>query len=571
MDYRRILITGLSALSAAGLMAQSAVDALNFSQYDMKGTARFMGMAGAFGALGGDLSSLSQNPAGIGVYRNNDIGFTLNLDCQRATSDASGRRLTTDQTKFLLNNIGGVFTMRLPSSVMPNFNIGFTYNKGASFNRDYAGGIGLRNSLSNYIAGIANAENITVGDVTTTDSFDPYRPTDGGYAAPWLAILGYDGFMITPQGDPDKPHWVGQWASGTSGNGYFHVREKGSVDEYNIALGGNISNVVFWGMNFDIINFNYTADTYWSESLDNADIPGDDNTLVNGTADTGLSNYYNANGSGFNYQLGIIVKPIQELRLGFAFHTPTWYSLTENFAGQLSYSYDGGATRDARTNNGKMAYNNMNFRSPWRVIASIAGVIGGRFILSADYEWQPYHAMRFSQPSNYGYDGWDDWGDWDYGWDDWGDPWYSKGKQPAPMAPSNDPYYDTNNGIKQYYCCQNTLRVGAEFRVTPQFSVRAGYSYVSSPVKSEAREGREIIYTSGTMPNYTFNKTTNYITGGLGYRYQKFYVDLAYVYKHLDADYHAYTSDPANPGIPSPTSALSLSNHQIVLSAGFRF
>lgn len=75
---------------ATGAFAQSAIDAYRFSQPDLRGTARFMGMGGAFGALGGDLSTLSQNPAGIGVYRSNELGFTLDLDVQKSTSDARG-------------------------------------------------------------------------------------------------------------------------------------------------------------------------------------------------------------------------------------------------------------------------------------------------------------------------------------------------------------------------------------------------------------------------------------------------------------------------------------------------
>ncbi|MDE5773632.1 MAG: hypothetical protein K2H86_04155, partial [Muribaculaceae bacterium] len=82
---RRIFIFTLSALSMSGsALAQSAVDAYRIAQPDMKGTARFMSMGGAFGALGGDLSTLSQNPAGIGVYRNSEVGFTLDLDCQNS-------------------------------------------------------------------------------------------------------------------------------------------------------------------------------------------------------------------------------------------------------------------------------------------------------------------------------------------------------------------------------------------------------------------------------------------------------------------------------------------------------
>ena len=131
----------LLGLASAALVsnAQSALDAYTFSQPDLKGTARFMGMAGAFGALGADLSTLSQNPAGIGVYRSSDIGFTLDLDCQSSSATSMGLRTSDSQTRFLLNNIGAVFTLRLASSSVPNINIGFTYNKHASFNLVYSG------------------------------------------------------------------------------------------------------------------------------------------------------------------------------------------------------------------------------------------------------------------------------------------------------------------------------------------------------------------------------------------------------------------------------------------------
>lgn len=250
-------------LPVSGMVyAQSALDAYNISQPDMKGTARFMGMAGAFGALGGDLSTLSQNPAGIGIYRSSEFGLTLNLDCQSSSSKAQGFQTDMSQTKFLLNNMGAVLTMRLPSYMFPNLNIGFTYNKGASFNRVYSGGIPrLSNSLSNYIAGEANGAGLTENDVVSTDKYDPYNPNDGFAPAPWLSILGYQGYLITPTGTGNDTHWYGQWGDGTSGSGRFNVEEKGSVDEFNIAVGGNISNVVYWGMNFDIINMKYTAQT----------------------------------------------------------------------------------------------------------------------------------------------------------------------------------------------------------------------------------------------------------------------------------------------------------------------
>lgn len=553
-----ILAVGILPLS---LCAQSAIDAFRFTQPDMKGTARFMSMGGAFGALGGDLSTLSQNPAGIGVYRSSEVGLTFDLDFQRATSDSYGMTQSVNKTKFLLNNIGGVATLRLPSSAMPNLNFGFTYNKAASFNRQYAGSFGrIENSMSNYIAGICNENNITVADVTSTNTFDPYFPNDGGYEAPWISILGYDSYLVNPEGDPDNPQWTGQWGSKTSGNAGFSVMEKGGVDEYNIAIGGNIANKVYWGMNFDIINFNYSLQSLWMENLTDAYISEEDGTALNlANNHWSLRNLYQCSGSGFNYQLGVIVKPIQELRFGLAFHTPTVYNLTETYYARVNY--DQPTPGYAETNNGMDASNSMNFRSPWKVIASVAGVIGSKLIISADYEWANYGSSKFSTHYDYDYG-------YDYGYDDWwGMPAATKA---TPAWDYSDPYYATNKDIKTYYQSVNTLRVGAEYRVTNQFSVRAGYSFVSSPVTDYAKNGSNVIYTSGTMPNYTLDNSTNYVTAGLGYRYKKFYIDLAYVYKHLSSEYHAYTPDPDYPSIPSPTSKLSLNNHQLVMSLGFK-
>lgn len=556
-------------MTGAFAYSQSAIDAFQLAQPDMKGTARFMSMGGAFGALGGDLTTLSQNPAGIGVYRSHELGFTLNLDVQQSTADAAGLKTTDNQTKFLLNNIGGVATLRLNNATLPNLNFGFTYNKAASFNRRYKGSFpAIYNSMSNYIAGMTNSENVTVGDVESSNGFNPYNPISG-YAAPWLSILGYDSYLISPVGDPDNPTWKGQWGNSTSGTAGFMVEEKGHVDEYNISLGGNFANVVYWGMDFGIIDLDYSLNSIWSEDLRNAQI---DNTtsgssdFVSTTAQWKLQNLYKVNGNGFNYKLGIIVKPIQELRIGFAFHTPTWYSIDESYLARVNYKYGPEATgvrnNFAQTNDGVPGANSYNFRTPWRLIASVAGVIGSKFIISADYEWVAYNKMKFSTSDNDYYD---------YGYDD---PWYAPaqqgGKAKSYGSPS-DPYYLTNKDIDTYYQTTHTLRVGAEYRVTPQLSVRAGYSYSTSPVRKAAKDNRQEIYTSGTNPSYRFDNSTNYITCGLGYKIKKFYVDLAYVYKHISSEYHAYTPDTSNPNIPSPQAKLSLNNSQIVLSAGIRF
>lgn len=580
-----------AVLAGSAAYAQSAVDAYRLSQPDMKGTARYMGMAGAFGALGGDLSVLSHNPGGIGVYRSSEVGFTLDLDLQNSNSNSNGLGLSVDQTKFLLNNIGFVYTFRTGSEACPNVNIGFTYNKNASFNRRYRGAIGLNNSLSNYIAAMTTQDGYAEGQLLGDEynNYDPYNPTDPSDAAPWLSILGYDGYLMS-QSPAGSTNYVGQWTDGmvdpvtgkkdkTEGTGYFDVQESGGIDSYNIALGGNISNVLYWGMDFDITHINYNLTPQWTEELYNARVGDDRGVIQKMDALWTLGNYYNCSGTGFNYKLGFILKPIHQFRLGFAFETPTWYRLTETFYGDITANYSGFNQQIyVETNGGYDGYNDVNFRTPWKINASAAAILFDRLIISAEYEWTQYKGMKYSAPT-YASDYWYD-DPWDYPWSQWYAPSATRAGS-FDYISSNDPYHWSNEDVKEYYCNTNTLRLGAELNVLPNLSVRAGYSFVSSPVQSKAKEA--MVYTSGTIPNYRFDNTTNYVTCGLGFKIESFYINLAYVYKHMDSEYHAFSpyyplkdsnyplKDSNIPYVPTQKSSLSLNNSQIVLSAGFKF
>ena len=556
--------------------AQSVPSAYSISQQDLRGTARFMSMAGAFGALGGDLSTLGQNPGGIGIYRSNEIGFTVGLDMIGSKATSGGFSNTENMTRFNLNNIGGVFTMKLPGSVMPNLNFGFTYNKGASFNRRYKGLIpNLQTSMSNYIAGISNAYDLNEADVSYGDNYDPYNPPVGTRTVPWLAVLGYYGFLTTPEVRSDEStDWYGQFGDGTSGVGAFDVEERGSVDEYNIALGGNINNVVFWGMDFDITSLDYRISSVWSESLDNAYVYNPNTERVGRMqADWSLYDNYRLNGTGFSYRLGVIVKPIQELRLGLASHTPTYYNLNETYYDtHLDYDYPF-PTKDNSTwaNDGYSAGNSFNFSTPWRVIASMAGVIGNKLIVSADYEWNGYKHMKYSEADNYGY--YDPWYDWDNPWE-WGD-WYgapsrSRADNGSPRADYMNANDFANSIIKKVYRDTHTFRIGAEFRVLPSFSVRAGYSYTTSPVTTEVKDYRVDVPGTGIMSNYSLDNQTQHVTCGVGYKHKGFYLDLAYVYKYTSSEYFPFSPDISDPA-SAVRSKLEFNKSSIALSMGYKF
>ena len=116
----KTLLAGMLAALPGAMMAQSALDAYSVSQNDLRGSARFMSMGGAFTALGGDISTLNQNPGGIGVYRSSDLSATLDITMQSAKFRAGGMTNTENHTNVACNSFGYVGTVNLGSnSAMP--------------------------------------------------------------------------------------------------------------------------------------------------------------------------------------------------------------------------------------------------------------------------------------------------------------------------------------------------------------------------------------------------------------------------------------------------------------------
>lgn len=543
--FQILMLTAIPATAAA----QSSIDALTLSDTELRGTSRFMSMAGAFTALGGDLSTLTQNPAGIGVYRGSDVALTLDLSFLSNKSSNIPGGATMNNTHFDANTIGYVGTMNFGSnSVMSTFSWGVSYNRLKSFTRNYRGsGIPLQTSMSNYIA--LMSDGIDPENMISKSGYDPYQDSQIN----WMNILAFNGAITTPTIVTDNagkvtdiyydglfqydvPAQDGKPAiPATTGTAGFNVRERGYADEYNIAFGGNLANVVQWGLDLGITDLTHEQWTSYDEALQGANIRAGNeyyDVIEEGDCDWQIDNWKKTTGTGFNLKFGLILKPVQELRIGVAVHTPTWYSMTTSYNANLTY---GGSNRVQRDRGTNTAVYDWNLRTPWKLMFGLAGVIGGRGIISADYEYSAYDKMHTS----------DSYGDFD----------------------------DYNDDIATYFRATNTLRLGAEFRVTPQFSLRLGYSYASSNVKSDAADNNLEIYTSGTNLGYTFNQSSNYVTAGLGYRTGGFYVDLAYVNRQRTSTYHCFTPFQDYDGLwtLAPQAKIKENANQLALTVGYKF
>lgn len=564
----RNLLAGMLVALPSVMMGQTALDAFSISQSDLRGSARFMSMGGAFTALGGDISTLNQNPGGIGVYRSSDIGVTLDVTFQSGKFNAGVGSTSRNHTNVACNNFGYIGTVNLGSnSIMPFFNWGVSYSRAASFDRRFRGSFGkIDTSLSNFVADNTNRTFLDNGGIPPQQmqfvdgsNYNPYWDDyNGNPYAPWLSTLMYTAGAINPLSANSTTYDGLYNYQNSSAVADIEVEEKGHIDEYSIDFGGNISNTVFWGIGFGITDVEFRSRSYYTENIDNAMVPASayDGGTVTGTADYTLANYKHIWGSGFNFKAGVILKPINEFRIGIAVHTPTYYNLSYEGSGQVGYFYDSPeytqpVSATAVTDDQYMREFDWKCRTPWRLMVGAAGVIGGRAIISADYEYRASNDIKVQD-----YDG-------------------------------ND-YRDVNGDIKNYYKATNIMRLGLEYRVTPQFSVRAGYSYESSPVTTTAMTGyttngqaidANYVYTSGpddteTQPSYSFDKSTQYITCGLGYRYKNVYADLAYVHRHRSSKFNAfsnYNEFGTDYYVPAPTGKVSDDNNSLVLTVGVRF
>lgn len=474
--------------------AQGEIDALRLSGTDLTGTARGQAMGGAFGALGGDITGISINPAGIGVYRSSEINTTLGLNSTNIKTQWENSINKKENVKFIFDNISYVGYYPLGGNNLQNINFGFTYNRGKTFDRNYSsGGNGMKTSLTDYIG------NITDGAKSMDELKQPEVYGDPNIR--WLSLLGIDGALLVESKDKvGKRIYVSLLDKGERVSPRLNVSEKGYIDNYDFNLGANFSNSFYLGMTLSLTNIYYRMDSYYTEDFEKRR----EGFL--------LKNYLQTEGSGFQVNLGAIWRPVDFLRLGVAYHSPVWMTLSDFYKGTMDadLSLNGERVPPAFTPDATLDY---QFHTPYSWVFSAAGILGTKAIVSLDYEIKDYRSMHLADP-------------------------YS--------AMSNS-FEGQNNGIDANFKVASTLRAGLEYRFTPQFSGRLGYARYESPYEKNFKENKKEVITAGTIPHYTIEGDINYFTAGIGYRFTpNFYIDAALVYRTQTNDLYFFPQTKTN-------------------------
>lgn len=539
---KSLFIAGL-AFAAMPLFAQETYENTLLIDNDLNGTARYVGMGGAMDALGADLSTISSNPAGIGLFRRSMIQGSFGVVSQEGVNSFT----TGKKTNLSFDQLGFVYAMR--TGARSFFNFGFNYHKSRNFTQILSAADAFERYRVNGVEQYISSQNKqTYEKLADGYLYDWKTITDGGneYQVPdenrvlithsQLDNIYYNALIKDENGDFG-------YNPATEYN--FNRAMRGYIGEYDFNFSGNIRDRVYLGLTIGIHDVNYKGYSEYTEQMDANSLGITSLTAVDEREITG---------HGVDIKAGIIFRPVEDspFRVGISVATPTWYDLTTR---NYTYVTDGNVTCDMNETYDFKVY------TPWKFGLSLGHTIGDYLAIGAGYEYADYSSMdtRVITGSNY---------DWYY------DDYYDESASDENM---NLHTQKTLRGV-------STLKLGAEYKPDPALAVRIGYNYVAPLFEDNAQKDPTIAskgtYCSSTT-DFTNWKGTNRITCGLGYTSGNMTFDVAYQYNVQKGDFSPFSTytygeiaagDNANAD-DNLCRSIEVTNkrHQLLFTVGYKF
>lgn len=473
-------------------MAQLPDDVMRLHYTSPSGTARSQAIGGAMGSLGGDITSTFVNPAGLGMYKVSEIVVTPGFTMAKSTSNYWGSDATSKNlNRFNFSTSGFVSATNEPGRNWVSKAFSIAVSRTANFNNAiYYKGVNDYSSFSEQYAEEFSRSGVAINDVRSSPVLS--IPTK-------MAIYTY---LIDTATTPNGLEVLGkpeQYLDRVVQQN--RITTKGGITEIALGFAGNNKDKFYLGGSVGIPIVKYERRLEFTES----------DPTNNKDNYFGFSRYeerLTTTGVGLNAKLGMIFKPIQQLRIGAAIHTPTIYGLRDKVWSKMVTDVEklfqrtnpndpgiDSITSDYYTGNQQPVYK-FDMTSPWKFIVSGAYIFHGvedvtaqRGFITADAEWVTYGSSRFS---------------------------------PAEENDDESYYDELNKTVKNLYKGALNLRVGGELKFNT-FMVRGGYAHYGSPYDDNVlKASRSIIST------------------GIGYRDKGIFVDLTYahtIYKDVNFPY----------------------------------
>ncbi|MCK8481512.1 OmpP1/FadL family transporter [Psychroserpens algicola] len=499
------MLLAIAVLSMSNIMAQDISDALRFSQDEIQGSARFRALSGAFGALGGDMSAVSINPAGSAVFSRSHASISLSsLNTDNDISYFNGLSSSSD-SKVDLHQGGAafVFANNNENSSWKKLVLSIAYDKTANYDDQWFATGTNTNSIDNYFLAYAQGQRLDEISAFPGESISEAYAEIGRFYGfgNQQAFLGYESFILEPTNNTDEnTTYTSNIAPGTFNQEYDYIA-RGYNGKFTFNAAAQYNDKLYLGLNLNGHFINYERFTRFTESNSNA------GSLV---TDVAFENNLLTTGNGFSFQLGAILKLTKEFRAGFTYNSPTWFTIFEETSQNIATS----ATDDEGSFNTFVNPEVINIfpeyrlQSPGKITGSLAYVFSDRGLLSFDYSRRNYKNTKF--------------------------------------RPTSDAFFASQNAIMDdLFKIANTYRFGGEYKYK-QFSFRGGYRFEESPYKDDS------FY--GDLTGYSL---------GLGYDFGNTRLDLTY-----DQAERTVNNELFSVGL-TDAATLDTKNSNITLTLGF--
>lgn len=404
--------------------AQYEGDAGRFSIGNNAGDARIDAIGGQKAAIGGNISTIYGNPAGLGMFSKSEFSISPRLNFGSNKIGAFGTSEKQSNNNLDLDNVGVVFHTRTYTAgdtkkglISLNFGIGYQRTGAYRDKFGFSGETNL-NGLGDYFA---QESNFDLEGGATVDPSDLL--SDVHYQAYQAYLTDWDGTDYFP-------------ITSTNSEQQYNIRRTGGSSEVDFSLGMNFSNKLFFGVGLGLANLNYTS----TESVNESGISQEPGNTQTTDYNVTYNRNFDTEGSGVNLKLGAILKPTPELQIGLALQTPTWYSITDNYSESLLNNLN------AAVGSKQYPYE-YELRTPLKINGGIAYFIGSKGFISADVGFTDYSKNKIT---------------------------------------SNNASIDqtTNMRIKNIYANAVNYSVGGEYKIDKSWLVRAGFRSDGNPYKN---------------------------------------------------------------------------------------
>jgi hypothetical protein len=415
-------------------VAQTLNDFTRLVSSDLNGSARYTSMAGAFGALGGDLTAISFNPASSSVFLHSELGLSANYKNKLTESAYLNSNTTYENDDIRLDHFGGVFVFNNNNEESPwsRISMGINFHKVIQYDQNVKiegqNSTGIDQYFLYYADGLA-FENLPLYDDETPSEVYQILGEEQGFAAQ-QAFLGYQGYIIDPESLEDKNTSYESNVEYQNVNHQVDIVNRGWHRKTSLNISGLYNKLLHLGVNvnFHKIFLNHSQTLFETNQDQNSP--------------TYNINFYDelvTFGNGISTQIGAILK-LKNIRLGATYDSPQWITLADETEQRISaFHYEGSLIiKEEIKPNITNFYEEYQLKIPSKTTLSFAYLFGNKGLISIDYSNQNLSNSSYKDQfgSNY--------------------------------------LNEVSQEIKSRFDSVNTLKVGGEFRFK-DISLRTGF------------------------------------------------------------------------------------------------